>query len=585
MRKKPLTKHNIKMGSIAPYCVLGAACIFLCIRCFYSFCWSDESYYLSLIHRFWIGDRPVVDEWSGVQFYSLALVPVYDLYIKLTGGNEGIFLFFRLLVVVSQSLLAVYIFRTLNKRIDCFPALAGAMVFQLYARANIMGVSYYFFAVFFYTWGLFLLLNVQEGKHVCLRCMGAGAVLGLSVLALPYLGICYIAASIVLFCIRRKIRKFREVLYVWSGTLAAAVLYLALLLSRVGINEIVEYIPYIFMDPEHQGGSLPVNLIMWFLRITRRFWLTIPVYTGILLWIFFRKKMGTQLSVKEKRVVLLINAVLFGVHLVFSFDMIGCCYIALSMFAFAVYLIYGKVLKEGKAIWLGIYMPGIVFSMIFQISSNTGLDSMTTGFAVSGIGAVCLIWEGMKETDWENRRKAAQVGAYAVVGLALLQTVFLRWYGVYRDDSINRMTARLESGPAKYLYTTVEHRRQYEELRKSVSETIPQDYTGTVVYAELVPWLYLCTEQSYGAPGSCRFWGGLSEAYLKEYYKKMPEKFPEYILVVRPEYGNFKSVLVQGGESAKAPNGSGVTDWLVRQAEEAGYEKIEERAGSIYRKQ
>lgn len=41
-----------------PYIIFLVFILGLTVRCFYSFCWSDESFYLSLIHRFWVGDKP-----------------------------------------------------------------------------------------------------------------------------------------------------------------------------------------------------------------------------------------------------------------------------------------------------------------------------------------------------------------------------------------------------------------------------------------------------------------------------------------------------------------------------------------------
>ena len=62
-----------------PYLLLTGVTGVLLYRCFFSFVWSDESFYLSLVHRFWVGDRPVIDEWPGVQFYAVALLPLYSI--------------------------------------------------------------------------------------------------------------------------------------------------------------------------------------------------------------------------------------------------------------------------------------------------------------------------------------------------------------------------------------------------------------------------------------------------------------------------------------------------------------------------
>ena len=84
-----------------PYIIFLVFILGLTVRCFYSFCWSDESFYLSLIHRFWVGDKPLVEEWSGVQFYAILLLPLYSLYILIKFNNDwppDYFIFFAILV-------------------------------------------------------------------------------------------------------------------------------------------------------------------------------------------------------------------------------------------------------------------------------------------------------------------------------------------------------------------------------------------------------------------------------------------------------------------------------------------------------
>lgn len=41
--------------------------IVLLVRSFYSFCGTDECFYLSTTHRFWQGDKPIIDEWNPAQ--------------------------------------------------------------------------------------------------------------------------------------------------------------------------------------------------------------------------------------------------------------------------------------------------------------------------------------------------------------------------------------------------------------------------------------------------------------------------------------------------------------------------------------
>lgn len=157
-------------SNLFAYIVLTVIAGLLIIRCFYSFCWSDESFYLSLVHRFWIGDRPIIDEWSGTQFYTVILLPIYALYIKVVGSNEGIFLFFRLLMVISNYFLSIYIYISLKRYTTNILALIGSLVNLLYTRANILGASYYSIALLFLHWQFFFCLILIGSGQVGFEC-------------------------------------------------------------------------------------------------------------------------------------------------------------------------------------------------------------------------------------------------------------------------------------------------------------------------------------------------------------------------------------------------------------------------------
>ena len=72
--------YKLNKEYLGAFITISLIAVILVVRCFYSFCWSDEGFYLSLVHRFWVGDRPFVDEWSGVQLYAVVLLPIYALY-------------------------------------------------------------------------------------------------------------------------------------------------------------------------------------------------------------------------------------------------------------------------------------------------------------------------------------------------------------------------------------------------------------------------------------------------------------------------------------------------------------------------
>jgi hypothetical protein len=74
---------------------------------------TDESLYIAMPYRLWLGDRPLIDEYSVVQFSAILLEPFVGAYVKLTGGTDGIILYFRHLYLVLNIVTAVVFVRVL----------------------------------------------------------------------------------------------------------------------------------------------------------------------------------------------------------------------------------------------------------------------------------------------------------------------------------------------------------------------------------------------------------------------------------------------------------------------------------------
>ena len=573
--------------NILPYLLLTGTAGILLYRCLFSFAWSDESFYLSLVHRFWVGDRPIVDEWSGVQFYAVALLPLYSIYRFLVGSSDGVYLFFRIVMVLANYMLSLYIFQSLKKRTDALPAFFGALLYLLYTRANILGASYYSFALLFYTWSLFLLLNNRD-NYKKKSMLLSGFSMALSVLAIPYLAVLYVlcVCTILMLPYFRAYRK--RALWMMLGTAICAVIYCTFLLSRSDLNEIIKNIPYFLSDTEHEGNNILVSIILWFARIAFRYRYMLPGMVFTLIYIFVRIKKKNRLNWKADIIYVIINLIICFVNIIFSDDMMGCANIAISILAANLYFLsffYQNTFQE-DGIFL-IYISGLLFSMIFHYASNTGLDSMTVGFAVCSMVSPLIIWESLKAVLGRKKimKRGLSVAVILLFSAVILQTAWLRLFGVYRDGSMKELRVQLTEGPAKYLYTTEEHARQYSIMVEAIRETCQSGKVEKVVFVEMAPWAYLCVDASCGAPSPCRFWEGMSDEKMKEYYEQMPERFPDYVFDIAPEYGNFRSVYIQDGEYSDAPNGTDAGGWLIETVQAYDFEAQEMPCGVIYKKQ
>lgn len=63
---------------------------------------TDETFYLATAKRFSEGDLAIKYDWNTAQIFGLLLVPVYRIYTGITGSNEGIIIFMRILLVLAE---------------------------------------------------------------------------------------------------------------------------------------------------------------------------------------------------------------------------------------------------------------------------------------------------------------------------------------------------------------------------------------------------------------------------------------------------------------------------------------------------
>ena len=66
----------------------------------YSFCQSDETFYISTVKKIYQGQRLILDEWHSTQFYSPLLLPFYAIHRFVVGGDKGIIHYYRIIMIL-----------------------------------------------------------------------------------------------------------------------------------------------------------------------------------------------------------------------------------------------------------------------------------------------------------------------------------------------------------------------------------------------------------------------------------------------------------------------------------------------------
>lgn len=576
MRIKGNTECQNKYVTVLPLIIISLCGLVLFVRSFFSFSWSDESFYLAVVHRLWLGERMIQDEWFKTQLSAPLLLPFYALFYRITGGNEGVYLYFRLLYWGISTGTAIITYLKLKKWNTVWSALGCSLVYLFYSKANIGGMSYYNM-----TLTLVLLVCVilycalMEQRAGWMKLFIVGVLLALAVVYTPHLAIPYmIIAAFVL--IKKSYHKYwRQTAWVLAGTVITAVLYLVYLFSQITWEELLLNIPHILNEPELQRTNLLLAVPIMFARIAWRYKWTICFYAVLVGYLFFKQIKKKKISANELNAIRWMNLFIMLINCFLSADMIGCVNIALVLFGVVLLLcdsewetVDGKVIQT-----FGFGGISVVFG--FSFSSNTGLDAMTIGFVLLAIAVILLLFQS-KQAVTDKRYSYI---CLAIMAIVIGQTAFLRIGSVYRDAPLTELDTQIQSGPARFLYTTAVHEEQYRYLQSDIKEYVRKG--DRVLYSKNCFWGYLCTENEYGTPSSWRM--GMDSPRLEEYFTLNPEKYPTCIFVLKPEYGSFESSLIQKNGKEDEPNQNKLEGFLYDYILSNDYEEIEVESAIIFR--
>lgn len=577
MSMKNSRKYSKIYFQIFSVMIISICSIVLLIRSFYSFSWSDESFYLTIVHRFWLGERIFQDEWYTTQLSTPLLLPFYSFFEWITGGNEGIYLYYRIIYWGISTVTAFLIFFKLKKWNKATAALFSGIIYLLYSRANIGGMSYYNMTLTLVLTSTVLvydqIMAKQSQKGLLLL---TGVLLALAVVNTPYLVIPYIMIALFLLISKKHRFLWRKVMLVFIGTGITAIAYMTYVFSKTSLEEILLNIPYILNEPELQSTNPILAIPIMFARIAWRYKWTIIIYTVDVLFLCYKIWKKQNISPMMGKLIPGSNMAIFIVNYCLSANMIGCVNIAFVLWGILVLLYIREWNKDIQVSIETFGIAGVSVIFGFAFSSDTGLDAMTIGFVILGIAMVLILSKSVKI----NENRCCWCITVAVIAFILLQSAFLRVISVYRDAPLRELDTQITSGPGKYLYTTQEHEEQYNALLNDIKQYVRTE--DRVLYSKNCFWGYLCTNNEYGTPSSWRM--SMDSPRLEEYFTLNPGKYPTCIFVLKPEYGNFESSYIQNNEKVDLPNENNLQGFLYNYIQENNYEVIEAESAIIFRK-
>ena len=599
-----------RLQGCIPYVILILCAILLLVRAFLGFCASDEPFYFSTAYRFFRGDSLFLHDWFPTQLSGVILLPFMAPYIWITGSTAGILLYFRIWYVVLTLINALVFYNILKQHKPGSLSFMAAVCVLFYAHLNIATLSYYTVSVqcfltamlFIYHWEK---LPMGNKKHL----ITAGILYAVSVLALPTMAVGYLLTVIpllVLVIIEKKmpVNAFVATLrraeladllkYTFIGILIPAAVFLAFLFTNVYIGDFISNIRYVLSDEEH-ATSLIYPLRKFFISINEVY--GIYAYLGYALTavtflgdVFTKKGPGPLQKKPLVYLVFFLDLLLFIAYFIKGFGHTG--YVQTALCLFCLPLFFASEHKDWTAFFT-FFVNGLLFSLCYSYSSNGYLYVLSMGHFIAGFGGMFFIWDFGRQlpglvsaktgkTTYGLNRFVTFLCTLAICAV-MLETASLRIVNVYRDAPLTALTERIPDGPAKWLYTTPGHLKQYEEVSGVLAEYCrvdpekPQD--NMLFISKLLPWGYLCTDMRVGAPTTWRIEPGSER--LEEYYSLNPDRIPSTVLILNKEYGCYDSC----GDVEADPTPNLIEDtegFLPEYMEENDYEVIPVICGTLY---
>lgn len=536
---KLITRDRNKLALFIWCFVFGIVAILLLWKAKFGYADLDEAFYLTIPYRFILGDKILFDEWSNTQLSAVPLMPILKLYISITGGTTGIYLFIRYLYTILKCVVSIMIYVVL-KKFSNVGAMITSIAILIYSGYGLMVLSYNSLAIGGLSVAL-LLLIVKPGKKYSNICyMLSGIMLSVAVLGIPYLAILYfiyvIAACSI--SIRKKCDNMPYIKNMFSfktlglctiGILIMVFVFVIYVLTHTSLNELMQTIPYILnSDTAHPAKSIWKLIPGYIKRILMRntFCKSTFIIYGVFIItciIYLLDKLKHQ---REKIYMCMFFILTFMLLISYAIDDGYINYIIFAPNILAACLMLIRKNDITKTMFWSIYVPGIIFSFIEYVASNTGFVGIASASSVSTIASIMIIYITCNDLINVKECRIAMWG-YMCCMIAIL--LFFRMTYIFWEEGINKQTELLNRGPQAGLMVSREKADYYNSIMDD-TEDIRVETNNNALYVSDQS-LYLTGAQRYATYSSLCYGISDSRKTLYDYYEQHKDKIPDIIYV------------------------------------------------------
>ena len=527
-----MTDLNARNNSkrIIPIFIFNAVLVVLAIfRAILCITVTDEVFNLGQSFRTIQGNVFLVENWDYFQTGDSFLTPFLYVFYKITGSTEGIVLFSRIVFIVLQVLLSVFLYKILSRFFERISALFAVMIYSTAVSFLLFYMWYDNWEIFFRLIGLFLSFyaissfDQKTSGKAYLMVFLAGIAHACMVFAYPTMIVLYVYVLALIFFYRRKqsakAHNLMALFYILGSALVFAVFMLYVL--KIGVGNL-----FIFNGTMAEAGLSSTGREGFFslasmIEKTKAlivenvvFYMFALVFfaIGILILYVFRKNKHRILMFCS---VMLMGCIVLLLMTAFRVDSLNTLMTYMSLYTIPLYLLVRKESDKTRHfkdlimfLWISSYIAGFVYSM----TALDGAIKFSAGTRTGAIVTVILLFEVMKKIEVKTDSKTLS-GILATV--LVVMNVFAIYSFSFDGQKPLECNAMIKSGIYKGIIDAPDNAKRYAVVEKDLAEVIT-DGDKTIACGPFAMEFYLMSDLT---PNAANLWDPNNTELTFQYYK------------------------------------------------------------------
>jgi hypothetical protein len=496
---------------------------FLCISV------MDEVFNIGQALRSLQGNTFLVENWDYFQTGDSFLIPFIFVFTRITGSTEGIVLFSRIVFIVLQLLMGIFLYKILSRFFDRMSSLFAVVIYSTAVSFLLFYMWYDNWELFFRLIGLFLVFGAvtsieqKTAGKAYIMVFIAGIAHACMVFAYPTMIVLYVYVLALIFFYRRKqsakAHNLMALFYILGSALVFAVFMLYVL--KIGVRNL-----FIFNSTMAEAGlsstgregffslssmvektkALIVENIVFYM-----FSLVFFAVSILILYVFRKNKRKILMFCS----VMLLGCIVLLLMTVFRVDSLNTLMTYLSLYTIPLYFLVRKESDRRRHfkdlivfLWISSFIAGVVYSM----TALDGAIKFSAGTRTGAIVTVLLLFEAIRMSEMKSDRKT-------VFGILASAMVVMNVFALYSFsfDGIKPLecTARIRTGIYKGIIDLPDNAKRYETVEKDLAEVI-KDGDKTIACGPFAMEFYLMTDLK---PDAANLWDPNNTELAFQYYK------------------------------------------------------------------